>query len=217
MPKKDYVPTNDNDLNAWIVNFNTVLNANLATLGLVAADITTLSSTTSAFSASITTAITAEAAYRQAVENKKTRRAALEIALRAMVKRVNGHPGMTDAIRAQLGITVPDRIPSRHGVGPEVPVVELELKPGQVVVHFGTTPGNELTNGKPAWAIGCNIYRKKASDADWTLIAFDTASPYVDTITGPAANYQYRVAYRGTRATDEGASSVQSTVATGAV
>jgi hypothetical protein len=217
MANTDYVPKNDNDLNAWIVNFNTVLNANLAALGLVAADITTLSSTTSAFSASIPLAVTAEAAYHQAIENKKLKRVALVAALRAMVKRVNGHPGMTDAIRAQLGITVPDRVPSRHGVGPEVPVVELELKPGQVVVHFGTTPGNELTNGKPAWAIGCNIYRKKSGDAEWTLIAFDTASPYVDTITGPAANYQYRAAYRGTRASDEGASSAESTVATGAV
>jgi hypothetical protein len=217
MPTKDYIPNNDNDLNAWIANFNTVLNGNLATLGLVAADITTLSSTTSAFSASITTAMTAETAHRQATENKKTRRAALELAVRAMVKRVNGHPAMTDAIRAQLGITVPDRVWSRKGVGPEVPVVELELKPGQVVIHFGTTPGNELTNGKPAWALGCNIYRKKPADADWILIAFDTASPYVDTISGPAGNYQYRAAYRGTRATDEGASSAESTVATGAV
>lgn len=199
------------------MNFNTVLNANLTGLGLVAGDITTLSSTTGAFSATIPLAVAAEASYHQAIENKKIKRVALVAAIRAMVKRVNGHPGMTDAIRAQLGITVPDRVLSRHGVGPEVPVVELELKPGQVVIHFGTTPGNELTNGKPAWALGCNIYRKKATDADWVLIAFDTASLYIDTITGAAGNFQYRAAYRGTRATDEGASSATSTIATGAV
>lgn len=50
-----------------------------------------------------------------------------------------------------------------------------------------------------------------------SLIDFDTASPYIDTIVGPAASYSYRAAYRGTRADDEGASSAESTVATGAV
>jgi hypothetical protein len=69
----------------------------------------------------------------------------------------------------------------------------LEMQPGQVVVHFGTTPGNELTNGKPDWALGCNIYRKRGAETDFTLIAYDAASPYVDTSTGAAGAVAYRV------------------------
>ena len=91
----------------------------------------------------------------------------------------------------------------------------LEMLPGQVVVHFGTTPGNELTNGKPGWALGCNIYRKRAAEADFTLIAFDTASPYVDAIGAAAGAVAYRAAYRGVRATDIGAVCPAQSVAAG--
>ncbi len=120
---------------------------------------------------------------------------------------------MTDGLRAQLGITVPDRTPSRRNVGSEIPDTSLELAPGMVIIHFGTTPGNEQINGKPDWAHGCNIYSKVSQDklAEWELIAFDTASPYVDTLTGAAANYSYQAAYRSIRATDEGGRSAEQT------
>lgn len=55
----------------------------------------------------------------------------------------------------------------------------LETRPGQVILHFGTTPGNERTNGKPLWARGANIYRKKAVSPAFSLLAFDSASPYI--------------------------------------
>ncbi|MCL6629647.1 MAG: hypothetical protein K6U00_08625, partial [Armatimonadetes bacterium] len=91
----------------------------------------------------------------------------------------------------------------------------LETKPGQVIVHFGTDASNELHNGKPSWARGCNIYRKKAGESGFTMIAFDTASPYVDTITGSAVDVTYKVAYRGTKETDIGPMSPEQTIAAG--
>jgi len=70
---------------------------------------------------------------------------------------------------------VPDRVLSPPGVATEVPVMDLELRPGQVIIHFGTMPGNEQRNGKPSWALGCNIYRKMGTETAYSLIAFDTA------------------------------------------
>ena len=74
-------------------------------------------------------------------------------------------------------------------------------KPGQVIVHFGTNPDNELRNGKPAWAIGVNIYRKLAGETTFTLIAMDTSSPYTDHLP-PGTVVTYKLAYRGIRETD---------------
>jgi hypothetical protein len=37
---REYIPPNDADFLAWMNNFISVLNANLATFGLVAADLT---------------------------------------------------------------------------------------------------------------------------------------------------------------------------------
>ena len=120
---------------------------------------------------------------------------------------------MTDGIRAQLKITVPTR--TRRGVGSDIPGMVLEMRPGEVIVHFGTDTGNEQQNGKPAWAAGCNIYRKKGTETEYSLIAFDTASPYTDHIPGGAVNVSYKVVYLGVRVTDEGGMSPEQTVAAG--
>lgn len=212
---KDFLPANDTELQAWLTNFVTVLNANLAAVGLVAADVTPLTTAQTNFNTAVTAQVTAEANFRNAVATKKTRRTQLETTLRPLARRINNHPGMTDGLRGNLRITVPDRVPSRRGVGEDVPGMVLETRPGQVIVHFGTDAGNEQANGKPAWALGCNIYRKRGTETDYSLIAFDTASPYVDTITGTAVNVSYKVAYRGVRATDIGGSSPEQTVAAG--
>lgn len=212
---KDFLPVSDTELQAWITNFVTVLNINLATVGLVAADVTPITTAQTNFNTAVVDQVTKEAAFRQSVAAKKTRRTQIEQALRPLIRRIQNHPGMTDGLRANLGVTVPDRAPSRRQVGPEVPGLALEMKPGQVIVHFGTDPTNEQHNGKPAWALGCNIYRRKATETTYTMIAFDTASPYVDTVSGAAVNVSYRVAYRGVRTTDEGASSPEQTVAAG--
>ena len=217
MAAKDYIPNNDNDLKAWLDNFQDALEAHLAAFGMTSADIASLAASAGAFSTALPEVVTAKAAYHEAVETKNAARDETEQELRAIVRRIANHPAMTDAIRAQMGITIPDRIRSRREVGPEVPSIVLEPKAGMVIVHFGTDPGDEQTNGKPDWAMGCNLYRRKSTDPDWSLIAFDTASPYVDVITGAPATYCYRAAYRGTRTSDEGASSAESSIASGGI
>ena len=216
MPAADFIPRADPDFIAWSTNFFTVLNGNLAAVGLGESDVEPLQDVSAGLAAAYTDQIAKVAAANAAVELKKTRRAAYEPTLRALVRRIQAHPGMTDSLRAQLKITVPTRTRTRRGVGAEVPGLVLDLKAGQVVVHFGTNPGDEQTNGKPAWAAGCNVYRKKAGETAFALLAFDTASPYVDSVTGAAANYAYKVAYRGVREGDEGAASPEQTVAAGA-
>ena len=211
----DYIPTSDAEFLAWSTNFFTVLNANLATVGLTAADVTPHTTAQTAFATAVTDQVAKQAALDGSVATKKTRRSAYATPLRPLVKRIQAHPGMTDALRAQLGITVPTRTKRRRSPGPELPLLRLETRPGQVILHFGTEPGNEQRNGKPAWALGCNLYRKKAGEAEFSLIAFDTSSPYIDTVSGPATDVTYKAAYRGSRDTDEGGFSPEQTVAAG--
>jgi len=177
--------------------------------------VTPTSTAQTTYSTAFTDQVAKIAAADAAVATKKTRRTAYEPLLRALVRRIQAHPGMTDGLRAQLGVTVPTRTRTRRDVGTEISGMALELRPGQVIVHFGTEPNNEQQNGKPVWAAGCNIYRRKQGETTFELIAFDTASPYVDHLTGSAINVTYKVAYRGIRATDEGGSSPEQTVAAG--
>ena len=57
-----------------------------------------------------------------------------------------------------------------------------------MVVHFGTNPDDERLNGKPAWALGANIYIKAHGEAEYRLLAFDTASPAGEGGKGVRAN-----------------------------
>lgn len=210
----DFMPSNDSQLSNWLNAFIAVVNANLTAWGLVAGDTTALAAAITAFNAAVVDQIAKKNAFDAAVAAKNMAKAALLLILRPFIRQINNHPGMTDDLRQSLGLPTPDRIRTRRGVGPEIPGVSLQLVPGQVVIHFGTNPDNELLNGKPDWALGVNIYRKLAGETIFTQIAMDTGSPYIDHLTaGTVATY--KLAYRGIREADLGAQSIEQTVTVG--
>ncbi|MFN4034214.1 MAG: hypothetical protein ACK4ME_11480 [Fimbriimonadales bacterium] len=214
MMARDYLPKPDTDFLAWMNNFLTALNANLATFGLVAADLTPLTNARNDFQSKLGTFQSAQIALRTASEAKKGSRDTAEGLFRQMAQRINRHPNMTDALRAQLGLNVP-RPRQRRGVGPEIPGVRLEVDAGRVIVHFGTNPDDERLNGKPEWAIGANIYIREEGESAYRLLAFDTASPYLWEYRGAPKRFYFRVAYRGVREQDEGTPSPEEVVSVG--
>ncbi|OYT69423.1 MAG: hypothetical protein CFK49_12315 [Armatimonadetes bacterium JP3_11] len=211
---RDYIPKNDQELLAWMNNFLTVLNANLGAFGLVAADLTPLTNARNDFQTKLSAFQNALIAYRTASEAKSDSRDTAERLFRLMAQRINRHPSMTDALRANLGLNVP-RPRQRRGVGPEIPGVRLEVDAGRVTVHFGTNPDNEARNDKPEWAIGANIYVRAEDEPEYRLLAFDTASPYVWEYRGAPTRFYFRVAYRGSRERDIGTPSPEEAVTLG--
>jgi len=59
------------------------------------------------------------------------------------------------------------------------------------------------------------IYIKAQDEADYRLLAFDTASPYVWEYRGAPKRFSFRVAYRGVRERDKGTLSPEETVSVG--
>jgi hypothetical protein len=211
----NYIPANDLQFRQWFQNFVTVLTANEAAFDLVPADVTPLSAASTDFGTKLEDHVAKRNAAATATATKNTSRDAAESVIRPMARRINNHPAMTDALRVQLGLRAPESGGGLATAGNEDPGIYLESGIGVVIVHFGTDPQNEMHNGKPAWVKGCNIYRKANGDANFRLIAFETASPYVDTIIGAGADYSYYVQYRGTKASDTGRSSAATTIAAG--
>ena len=66
----DYLPGPDANYQAWVANFVTYANANLAALGLVAADLTPVTAGQTGFTTGFTAHIAAKAAAQAAKQNK---------------------------------------------------------------------------------------------------------------------------------------------------
>lgn len=210
---RDYMPVNDQQLDTWLKNFTAILTVNATMVGMTAAEVTPLTDASDEFTSALAEYIAEQTIMASRSNAKKTKRAAAVATLRPIVRRIQNHPGMTDQLRGLLGLPIPGTRMSPTGVGSEVPGIFVETYLGNVTVHFGTEPQNERINGKPGWARGCNVYRKRTGETSFRMIAFETASPFVDSITGDGAEYTYVVRYRGTRSSEIGQQSVEWTVA----
>ncbi|MBP6965581.1 MAG: hypothetical protein KBC96_14385 [Armatimonadetes bacterium] len=211
---KDYVPSNDQVFDTWLLNFVTVLGVNKALVGLVADDLVPIEDAQGDFNAKYGTHVQQKQLARGATAAKINSRTDAEAVLRPLVKRIQNHPGMTDQLRTLLGLPTPAIIAmAAVPITELIPKIFLETVVGQVTVHWGPEPGNEMINGKPAGVKGANIYRTRAGEDAPTMIGYATRSPYYDDITGDGAEYTYFVRYRGTKQIDLSPPSDEATVA----
>ncbi len=211
---RNVLPTSDNDFNVWLQAFVSNLTTNAGMVGLIPANLTPITTASGAFIDSLTNYQLQKALATSAIALKNTDRQEALAILRPLIQRICKHPGMTDQLRGLLGLGRDDTVQSPTPIELLTPPsLYLESMVGSVIVHFGPTPQNERTNGKPAGVLGCNIYRKKSGETQYQLVNFATSSPYTDTIVGSAADYQYVARYRGTKATELSSSSAEATTA----
>ncbi len=127
-----FLPKREADLMVWSGNFNTRISADPTIYGLTieqAADYATLHT---AFAAAYTTANEPMTRTPPAIQIKNDAMEALIEEVRSLVNIVQGHPGTTNGMRRDLGITVPDTEPT--------PVPPPEYAPGlDIVSTIGRT------------------------------------------------------------------------------
>lgn len=196
----DYLPGPDTNYQAWVTNFVTYANANLAALGLVAADMTPVTTAQTAFNSGLSGHVTAKAAAMAAKQNKDDTRRTLTGAIRPLVRRLQASTSVSDAEKAALGITVA----SGGGSIPAPttrPVVSINL--GQRLQHTlnfadETTP---TRRAKPHGVIGVEVWAKvgttsPANESELTYRGIDSSTPAVLNFTSADGN---KTAYYWTR------------------
>jgi hypothetical protein len=213
--KEDYIPGNDREMIDWAKAFATQLSALAAEFGVPPETVAAIQACGTEFDAAVQKHFGKQIEARSARAGKDSVRRSLERLVRPVAGFVNQHPNMTNPIRAQLGLNQYKDGRSRRGVGAEIPLVSLETVPGAVIVHCGSTPSNEMLNGKPRWAMGCNIYRKKAGEDEWRLIACTPTSPYMDEIDEESVQVSYVVRHVAKRNGEMGGGSLTSSIAAG--
>ena len=210
----DWIPSNHDKLKDLLEQFEAWLVTNGAAWGFSAGEITDITTKKNAVVARLATQKAATIAVNAANSDLVTAEDAVKVPWRKYAKRVQDHPNTTDPIRIAAGVPVHDTTPTAHVVGAEVPAVLVLPGVGKLVIHWGTDPSNEQINTKPAWASGANIYIS-INNGPEQLTGFDPASPFKYIVTGPAASFTVRVAYRATKEDAIGTKSAPVTVSAG--
>jgi hypothetical protein len=179
----DYIPGPDASFQAWQANFVTYANANLAALGLTAADMAPITAAQAAWASAFPAHIAAKQAAQAAKQTKDEARAAYLAVIRPLVRRLQASPQVSDAEKAALGITVRQE-PGPIGPPMTAPIVSIECGNRlQHVLRFvdSATPTRKA---KPAGVIGVEIWNKvgttpPSNESELRFVAVDTNSPYV--------------------------------------
>jgi hypothetical protein len=179
----DYIPGPDANFQAWQSNFVTYANANLAALGLVAADLAPITAAQTTWATAFPAHVAAVAAAKAARQTKDEARSGYVAVIRPLVRRLQASAQVSDAERAALGITVRQE-PAPIGPPTTSPLVSVECGSRlQHTLRF-VDAANPTRRGKPAGVLGVEIWNKvgttpPANDSDLRFVAVDTSAPYV--------------------------------------
>ncbi|HEX8138350.1 MAG TPA: hypothetical protein VF544_12230 [Pyrinomonadaceae bacterium] len=188
----DYIPGSDSDFNTWQSNFMTYVGANLAALGLTAADLAPLTSGQSEWATSYAAHVAAQTAAEGAQQTKKQTRDLFETTLRSLVRRIQGQPTLTDAQRAEMGISLRETPRTETGVPTTRPIATVDTSQRlRHTINFTdeTTPNSRA---KPGGVMGCEIWVKVGDPAptdpdQLQFLGTDTRTPYIATYGGEEA------------------------------
>lgn len=203
----DYLPKDEASKIQWLANFTTWVGPNGASHGLTNPEVNDLLVLAGTANTAFADNVTAQAAAKAATAAKNTALGAYIAMARDYAQRLQNNPNMSDADRAAAGLTVRDAQPTPTAPGGVLtihsPLVDLDFSVRrQVTVHWGTNPGDERSNGRPAGTIGCQIQFARggipAEESAWTALEIDTESPIIHTVpdTTPTT-YAYRARYVG--------------------
>ena len=186
----DFIPAADPDFNTFFPALVQAATANAAVLKLAQADQTTLNGALTAWDAYYPAHLNAQKAATAAAATKTTARSAAEAVIRPLAAQWQANPAVTDALRAQLGITIAK---TTHTPSP-VPATRPELNADtsqrlQITLNFHDT--GSTNKAKPAGVRGCQIWEQIGGTAPLDLTGmsfFATVTRTPGVLTFPATD-----------------------------
>ncbi len=180
----DYLPSQDAELVAWMTNFVTYANANLAALGLVAGDMTPVSTNQTTFNTTFNANIAAQNNAKNAAAAKDLARTNLEIVVRTVVRKIQGTPTVTNAQRQSLGISERGTARTPIGIPKSSPILSVDTSQRlQHTIGF-VDEETPTSKAKPEGVRGCQIWLfigavPSKLPAEYHYLTTDTKTPYV--------------------------------------
>jgi len=178
--RKDYIPTDKYELEKWATQFVIALQPYLKEFGISEGQYSVIQQASGSYASDLVTERQLIDKKRKQVKTTQADRKELEKQSRSIAQIIKNSPSYTEAIGKDLDI-----------IGTEVQINTNTAKP--VLTAKKVPHGWEFSFGLNGYFNGVNIYRKHPGDDQFSYIATDTRSPYVD--NSPAENGTRYYAY----------------------
>lgn len=181
-----YLPGGEANLVTWLVTYKNQLNTSGGSYGFdPVTEIPAIVAAIDSWIAQYYANVAAQDAARVARAAKDDGKRALLAMIRGEVGRLQTHPAMTDPARLSFGISTRDAEPTPAGTPATRPVLQIDISKLQQHIIGFADEGTPTQKAKPRGVHACRIYCKvggaaPANDSEWTFLATDTATPYVN-------------------------------------
>ncbi len=170
-----FLPSKDQDLDAWSQNYDSKLTATPGAFGILAADALAYHGLAVDFTARLAASTNPGTRTKVTLQLKDISRAALKAKARSLAKVINAYPPITNAQRAELGLTVRDLVPSPIPAPTTQPVVNIEGSGGGLALLRLADETTPTRRAKPAGVFGALIYTKIGPATDPAPATIDDA------------------------------------------
>lgn len=183
--RSDFIPATKADLETWQVNFKAKLADIAKTLNISETEVTETLALIDAHQTDYAAMISERAKAKAATsKNSKSEKAAIS-AIRELAKRIKNAKGYTEAMGNELRIIGSDAIFNKDIAKP---ILSINMAGNAVVIKFLKDKAD-----------GIHLYCRRAGEKDFSFLAADTASPYVDSrpniVAGQAEQREYKAWY----------------------
>jgi hypothetical protein len=162
----DYMPKRDGDLENWEENFKAKLGIHGSTVGLTPAEITISQGKIDSHLVSYSEMLSIKKTARAKVASNNKNKLEMRGNVRPLVQRIKNHPNYTEEIGKDLGIIAAEKSTDYNNVKPK-----LKLSKG--------ANGVTISYRKKTFH-GIKIYSKRGNEAEFSFLADDSISPYID-------------------------------------
>jgi len=121
-----YIPSREADMDAWLLNFKTLIAANPASYGLVAGDATAISAAYAAWNAAYLAATNPTTRTRATVQTKNQQKANVLSVVRGYAASIRANRAVTDALKIGLGLHIHDAQPTPIPPPSTYPVLTIQ-------------------------------------------------------------------------------------------
>ena len=204
---RDYLPKGIDEFSRWLANFGAQIYIYYPVVGATPLEAVTFVADSERFPLEVNAVIEAQNAYRAAMAVRDEDRAdTIEPRLRPFVQRIQHHPGMTDKIRRDLGITVPNDKPTAlsevdiEQAGAPLLVADVS-QTKRAILKFGPNPLKQRKNALPGGMRGVRLWYYLGSgpppnEKDWVFLDDANRSPYANVaMNAQPITITYRAAY----------------------